>query len=83
MRRSLVAVADITLGSGFGLVAAVARKRTVVLRRMWCDGTAFRWGRKAAMARTPASPLSPLVGLACSACLAAACGGTEPITNSS
>jgi hypothetical protein len=29
---------------------AVARKLAVVLHRMWCDGTQFRWGKGAAAA---------------------------------
>jgi len=29
---------------------AVARKLAVVLHRMWCDGTEFRWGKEAAAA---------------------------------
>jgi hypothetical protein len=29
---------------------AVARKLAVVLHRMWCDGTEFRWSKEAAAA---------------------------------
>lgn len=29
---------------------AVARKLAVVLHRMWCDGTRFRWSHEAAAA---------------------------------
>jgi transposase len=29
---------------------AVARKLAVVLHRMWCDGTKFRWGKEPATA---------------------------------
>jgi transposase len=31
-------------------MVAAARKLTVMLHRMWCDGTEFRWGKGAAAA---------------------------------
>ena len=27
---------------------AIAHKLAVILRRMWCDGSEFRWGKQAA-----------------------------------
>jgi transposase len=38
---------------------AVARKLAIVLHRMWCDGTDFRWGQPATGSPGAASPMSP------------------------
>ena len=34
---------------------AVARKLAVILHRMWCDGTEFRWSKQAVAARADAA----------------------------